>query len=125
MFREIPNLYTKKERRKLFWARLFGKRFQNRDGVCTVKGYKFRGNYYITHVDMNNYVMLHPTEQSVFRDGFRFSWKNLVMPDGKSFTSFYHYPTRQDAIASATQSWNEYTGENLPVVYHTDVKKEG
>lgn len=33
---------------KLWLARLFGKRFQGKDGICTTYGYFWRGKYYIT-----------------------------------------------------------------------------
>jgi hypothetical protein len=60
-------------------------------------------------------------EESVFKEqGGRWSFKNLRIPCGIKVTSFYHYPTKQDAKAAATEAWNDYTGDNIPVNYYTE-----
>jgi len=50
----------------------------------------------------------HPSVDAVFRDGDRWSWKNMRMSDGTLRTSFYHYATKEQAMASAKRAWDWY-----------------
>ena len=50
-------------------------------------------------------------KQAVFKDGERWSWKDMNMDDGESRTSFYHFLTKQAALKSAM---DEYVFYNTP-----------